>query len=145
MDDEVNRLRVALGKISRSIDRGVSDEGMTRTKLSLLGTIARSTSIGMGELAGIEGLNPTMTSRMIGRLEDAGLVRRVQDANDRRAVLVEITPEGTKRWNRLRRRRTDLLGGWLADLPDDERSALLRAVPALESLAASMRAGSSAR
>ena len=143
MDDDVNRLRIALGKISRSIDRGVSDDGMTRTRLSLLGSVARSGSLGIGELAEIEGLNPTMASRIVGKLEDDGLVRRTQGAADRRAVTVEITAEGTKRWNRLRRRRTDLLTGWLADLPADERTALLHAVPALESLAASMRAGSS--
>ena len=145
MDDDVNRLRIALGKISRSIDRGVSDDGMTRTTLSLLGTIARQKSLGMSELADIEGLNPTMASRMIGTLEQAGLVRRAQSAADRRAVTVEITPEGTRRWNSLRRRRTDLLRSWLAELPADEHAALLRAVPALESLAASMRAGSSVR
>ena len=141
MDDDVNRLRIALGKISRSIDRGVSYGGMTRTKLSLLATVARQQSIGMGELADIEGLNPTMTSRVIGKLEDDGLVRRAQGATDRRAVTVEITPEGTKQWNRLRRRRTDLLGAWLDTLAPDERESLLKAVPALESLSAAMRAG----
>lgn len=140
-DDDVNRLRIALGRISRTVDRGTASEGLTRTTQSLLGTLARHRALGMGELADIEGLNPTMASRLVGKLADAGLARRVPGDDDRRAVTVEVTPEGTKLHNRLRRQRTAVLAGWLDDLSPDERAALMQAVPALESLAASMRAG----
>ncbi|WP_375487637.1 MarR family winged helix-turn-helix transcriptional regulator [uncultured Jatrophihabitans sp.] len=145
MDDDVNRLRIALGRISRTVDREVSGDGMTRTTLSLLGTLARHKSVGMGELAEIEGLNPTMASRLVAKLQDAGLLRRVPGDDDRRAVTVEITPEGTRTQNRLRRQRTAALAGWLEGLSPDEREALLKAVPALESLAAAMRAGRATR
>ena len=145
VDDDVNRLRIALARISRTVEREVAGEGLTRTTLSLLGTLARHKTLGMGELADIEGLNPTMASRLVGKLEDAGLVRRVPADTDRRAVVVEITAEGTRTQNRLRRRRTDALAGWLDDLAPDERADLMKAVPALESLAASMRVGRVAR
>ena len=141
MDDDVNRLRVALGRISRTVEREVTTGGLTRTTMSLLGTLARHRTLGMGELAEIEGLNPTMASRLVGKLEDARLVHRVPSDDDRRAVVVEITAEGTRTQNRLRRERTAALTHWLDDLAPDEREALIKAVPALESLAASMRAG----
>jgi DNA-binding MarR family transcriptional regulator len=140
-DDDVNRLRVALGRISRTIEREVANGGLTRTTMSLLGTLSRHRTIGIGELAEIEGLNPTMTSRLVGKLEAAGLVRRVPSDDDRRAVVVEITAEGTRTQNRLRRERTAALSHWLDELAPDEQEALLKAVPALESLAASMRVG----
>ena len=146
VDDDVNRLRIALGRISRTVEREVStDDGLTRSTLSLLGTLARHRTMGIGELAEVEGLNPTMASRLVGKLETAGLVRRVPDDGDRRAVVVEITAEGTRTQNRLRRRRTAALAGWLDDLGPDERADLMKAVPALESLAASMRAGRQGR
>ena len=145
MDDDVNRLRIALGRISRTVEREVSTDGLTRTTMSLLGTLARHRTLSMGDLAEIEGLNPTMTSRLVGKLEEAGLVRRVPSDGDRRVVVVEITAEGTRTQNRLRRRRTSSLSHWLDDLPADERAALLNAVPALESLAAAMRSGVPAR
>ncbi|WP_375502588.1 MarR family winged helix-turn-helix transcriptional regulator [uncultured Jatrophihabitans sp.] len=141
MDDDVNRLRVALGRISRTVEREVTTDGLTRTTMSLLGTLARHRTMGMGELAEIEGLNPTMASRLVGKLEDAGLVRRVPHDDDRRAVVVEITTEGTRTQNRLRRQRTTALSHWLDGLAPDEQDALLKAVPALESLAAAMRGG----
>jgi DNA-binding MarR family transcriptional regulator len=137
--DDVNRLRIALGRISRLVDRQVSGDGMTRTQLSALGTIARNRSIGVGDLADVEGFNPTMCSRMIGKLEAAGLVRRAQGEDDRREVRVEITAAGTRLHSRLRDQRSKLLRERLDQLTARDRRALLAAVPALESLAEAMR------
>lgn len=138
-DDDINRLRIALGRISRMIDRQVAGDGMTRTELSVLGTVAREKSLGMGELAEIEGLNPTMLSRIVGKLETRGLLRRAQGADDRRAVVVEVTADGSRLHTRLRKQRTRLLGERLESLPRDQFRALLAAVPALETLADAMR------
>jgi DNA-binding MarR family transcriptional regulator len=138
-DDEVNRLRIALGRISRLIDRQVSGDGLTRTQLSTLGTVARLQQLGVRELADIEGLNPTMCSRIVGKLETAGLVRRKSGEDDRREVRVEITAAGARFHAKLRNQRSALLAERLADLPEKQRRALLSAVPALEALAAAMR------
>jgi DNA-binding MarR family transcriptional regulator len=132
--DEVNRLRIALGRISRFIDRQVAIDGMTRTQLTVLATVARAKAIGMSELAEVERLNPTMLSRIVGKLEDAGYVRRVPGAEDRRAVVVEVTAAGTRTNTKLRRLRTTLLTDRLGELPDAYTTALLAAVPALEAL-----------
>ncbi len=76
-NDEIARLRVTFGKIARRVDRRSSGEdGLTRTQFSLLSTVARHEEIGVREVAEIEGLNPTMLSRMLGKLEDAGLLTR---------------------------------------------------------------------
>ncbi len=136
---EVNRLRTALGRISRMVDRQVTGDGMTRTQLSLLGTLARQKAVGMSELADIEGLNPTMLSRIVGKLEAHRLVERVTGAPDRRSVVVEITPAGSRLHSKLRAQRTALFAERLADLHPDETAQLLAAVPALESLAEAMR------
>lgn len=138
-DDDINRLRIALGRISRMIDRQVAGDGMTRTELSVLGTVARAKSLGMSEVADVEGLNPTMLSRIVGKLETRGLVRRAQGEDDRRAVVVEVTAEGARLHTRLRKQRTKLLGERLEGLPRDQFRALLAAVPALETLADAMK------
>jgi DNA-binding MarR family transcriptional regulator len=137
--DEVNRLRVALGRIARMVDRQVAGDGMTRTELSILATIGREKSLRMSELAEIEGLNPTMLSRLVGKLEASGLVRRLPGEDDRRSVVVEITAVGARLQLRLRRERTRLFAERLAELEPEQVSVLLAAVPALESLAEAMR------
>jgi MarR family transcriptional regulator for hemolysin len=53
--------------------------------------IARAVGIG----------GPTLTHHLDG-MEAAGLVRRSRDAGDRRAVQVELTPEGDETFQRLR-------------------------------------------
>src|ERR1700709_919294 len=100
--EDITRLRVALARIARLVDRQVSGEGMTRTQLSVLGTAARLGDLGISELAEIEGLNPTMLSRLVGKLEVAGLVRRTPDPEDRRAVRVQVTEAGVALHEQLR-------------------------------------------
>jgi DNA-binding MarR family transcriptional regulator len=138
-EDDVNRLRISLGRISRLVDRQIAGDGMTRTQLSVLGTMARTKSIGMSELAEIEGLNPTMLSRLVGKLEAAGLLQRTPGADDRRSVVVEITAAGARLHTKLRRQRTRLFADRLTALPPGQVKALVGAIPALESLADAMR------
>lgn len=136
--DDIDRFRIALGRISRRISRAASDEGLTRSQSSLLGTVARHTTIGVRELADLEGLNPTMCSRMLGKLEDAGHVTRSPDDDDKRVVRAHITPAGAELAADLRLRRSALFAEHLAELTDTHITELHHALPALEALADSM-------
>lgn len=133
--DDVARLRVALARIARQLDRQSRDDVLTRTQVSALATVARLGPMRISELAEIEGVNPTMLSRIVGKLEDAGLLRRRPDPTDGRAARVEVTDAGADLHERLRAERTRLLAGRLAALPDAHAAELLAALPALESLA----------
>lgn len=137
--EEISRLRAALARIARLVDRQVSGDGLTRTQLSVLGTAARLGDVGISELAEIEGLNPTMLSRLVGKLEVAGLVERCPDAEDRRAVRVSVTEAGVGLHERLRRQRTELFADRLEGLSAEHATDLLAALPALEALAENMR------
>lgn len=142
--DDVARLRIALARVSRLIDRQAAGE-LTRTELSVLGTIARMGPLGMGELAEIEGVNPTMLSRLIAKLEDVALVRRHPHPDDRRAVMVAVTASGARLHSVLRMQRTEYLSRRLALLPEGRADQLLAALPALEALAEQMARAPSAQ
>ncbi len=131
--DEVARLRVALSRISRLLERQVTG-GMTRTQMGVLGTVAVHGPIGASQLAEREGINPTMLSRILSKLEESGLLRRATADADRRAVLVELTPEGRRLHKRLRAERSSLLAENLRSLGPDQTAEILAAVPALEAL-----------
>ncbi len=138
-DEDVARLRVALARIARQLDRQTRGEQargtLTRTQMSVLATIARCGPLRISELAEVEGVNPTMLSRIVGKLENSGLLQRRPDSDDRRATLVATTPEGDHLLYRLRAERTRLLAQRLATMPDDGSTRLLAALPALEALA----------
>ncbi|MEO6503568.1 MAG: MarR family transcriptional regulator [Jatrophihabitantaceae bacterium] len=133
--EDVDRLRIALARISRLVDRQVSGDGLTRTQLSVLATVARLGPLGISELADIEGLNPTMLSRVLGKLEADRLVSRAAAETDRRAVRVQTTPAGRALHQRLRRQRSQLFAERLTGLPAEQASHLRAALPALETLA----------
>ncbi len=133
--EDVARLRIALGRISRLLDRQSRGRELTRTQSSVLATVGRRGPLRLSELAESEGLNPTMLSRIVAKLEQAGLLHRSPDPDDGRAARVELTTEGIELNRRQRAERTQLLTDRLAALPGSRAAELLAALPALESLA----------
>ncbi|MBM7458727.1 MarR family winged helix-turn-helix transcriptional regulator [Rhodococcus coprophilus] len=133
-DEDLHGLRIAVGRIARNVGRSAADEGLTRSQSLLLTTVARHETIGVRELAEFEGLNPTMCSRMVGKLEEAGLVTRSSDADDKRVVRIHITAAGARLSDQLRARRTAMFARHLGELDDDRLDALHDALPALEAL-----------
>jgi DNA-binding MarR family transcriptional regulator len=134
--ETVDRLRGAVTRITRVFDRQVTAGGLTRTQLSVLASVDTRGPIGLGELADIEGVNPTMLSRVVGKLEEAGLIQRQPDPDDRRAARVDVTAAGAKVRRKLLSERSQLLAERLTALPDDQIALLLAALPALEALSA---------
>lgn len=133
--DDVNRLRIALARVIRQLDRNTRGDTLTRTQASVLASTAKLGPVRLSELADFEGINPTMLSRIVAKLEDAGLVRRAADPLDGRAALVETTEAGLALHHTLRDARTRLLTDRLAAMPPDRAAELLAALPALEVLA----------
>ena len=141
LDEDVHRIRVALGRIARRVDRNSTEDGLTRTQFLLLSTVARRGPIGVRELAEIEGLNPTMLSRLVGKMAEAGLLARECGDQDRRVVSVRATDAGNELYLRVRARRTAVFAEHLAGISDENAAELLRALPALEMLAERLPAG----
>jgi MarR family transcriptional regulator for hemolysin len=67
--------------------------------LSSLKSDERRSQLDLARAVGIEG--PTLTRHLDG-LEESGIVERVRDAADRRAMRVELTPEGERLFQTLR-------------------------------------------
>ena len=136
--EDVARLRIALARITRVLDRQSRGHTITGTQASVLATAARLGPVRITELAEIEGINPTMMSRIVGKLEDAGLLHRRPDPDDRRAALVEPTAPGRELQRHVREERTRLLAEHLAALPTGHADGLLDALPHLEALATAL-------
>jgi DNA-binding MarR family transcriptional regulator len=65
---------------------------VTPTELECLGMLESRGPLPAGELAKRTGLTSGAVTRLIDRLEARGIVRRLSDREDRRRVLVEMTP-----------------------------------------------------
>ena len=133
--ETVERLRVALAVLSRALRQTTSATGLTPTELSVLATVARTGPMRISDLADAERINPTMLSRITGRLCDAGLIRRETDAADRRSARLGPTSAGRALQRRIRAERTASLREHLAELGEADVDAILHSLPALEALA----------
>jgi DNA-binding MarR family transcriptional regulator len=126
-----------LGRLLWRHARGPLHRGMASV-LATLGDGPRTIS----RLAELEGVaQPTMT-RMVGRLEDEGLVARERGADDGRLVLVSLTDAGAAELAALRRRYGAVLQERLASLSDAELARLRDASDALQVLVDALRSAS---
>jgi DNA-binding MarR family transcriptional regulator len=95
------------------LDHAIADYvGLDRTAYRCLDILDRDGPMTAGRLAARARLSPGAMTALLDRLEERGFARRRRDTQDRRRVLVEVTPE-------LRKRAAQLYG-----TPDEGADAL---------------------
>lgn len=140
MDAELlARLRGVIPRLARQFNETSTGEDLTPTQYSVLALIRGRGPLGLAELTELEGLNPTMLSRIVKVLDERGLIRRLPDPSDMRAARVEVTAEGEQVHYRVREQRTRVLSECLERLPPQTVDLLLAAVPAMEALAEAVK------
>ena len=129
-----SKLRRAIGRLNRRLRQTRAGAQLSPSQYEVLATIVGRGPLRHADLALIEGLNPTMLSRIIGKLEASGLATRLADTADGRVVHVAATKKGRDLVTRIRDERSDALKVALQVLSDDEQQRLMAALPVLESL-----------
>jgi DNA-binding MarR family transcriptional regulator len=138
-DEIASRMRAVIGRMGRGLRQTQAGTELSPSQYEVLAMVSFRERVRVSDLADILGLNPTLLSRIVGKLEDRELVFREQDADDRRVAHVSVTPQGRALHLRIRDERTDALSLALDGLGEQERAALIEALPVLESLAQSLR------
>jgi DNA-binding MarR family transcriptional regulator len=139
--DPTTRLRAVIGRLSRRLRPTVAGSGLTPSQTSVLFTAARLGPLGLTEISEIEGINPTMLSRITAQLCQLELISRESDPADKRAALVRATPAGQRLRKRIHRERTEALQQHMAKLTEEQRELLWSALPVLETLAEQIPGG----
>jgi len=132
-------LRGVIPRLARQFNETSTGEDLTPTQYSVLALVRARGPLGLAELNELEGLNPTMLSRIVKVLDERGLIRRLPNPSDMRAARVEVTPEGERVAGRVREQRTQVLSECLERLPPQTVDLLLAAVPAMEELAEAVK------
>lgn len=92
LDDALTASRALLGAVARSL-AGALDQ-VTLPQFRVLVLLATRGPQRSGDLARAVGVHPSTFSRSADRLVAGGWVRRVDNPESRREVLVELTPQG---------------------------------------------------
>ena len=128
------RLRPVLLKLNRELRRELRSLGVGAGQVSLLISIRKTPGIGAAELAAEERMSPAGMSGHVDRLEEAGFVRRVPHAADRRRQALSITPKGERLLDEVRSLRTAWLAARLERLAPEELAAVDSAIEPLQRL-----------
>jgi len=97
----VDRIGGLYKRLHRELDHTLEEFGINSGEWRVLGTLWRAGAphtMSPGELARIEELSTGAMTNRLDRLEEAGLVRRLPDPDDRRAVKVQLTDQGRTTW-----------------------------------------------
>jgi DNA-binding MarR family transcriptional regulator len=78
------------------------------------------------DLARAAELNPGAMTRLLDRLENKGLIERVADPGDRRALHIHLTDAGTAIWRDIDQCGQRVHDRAFGDMPQAERDELLR-------------------
>jgi DNA-binding MarR family transcriptional regulator len=138
-EDGAIRLRRVITMLARQLNASSTGAGLTPSQASVLGLIVARGPLTLADLGELEGLNPTMLSRVISRLAAMGLIARIPDPADLRSVSVMSTPDGKQVDQEIKARRAAAVSRCIELLPSAQASTLAAALPALEELAETMR------
>src|ERR687886_469612 len=91
--DLAPRLRLGIARMARRLRQEAGAE-LSPSQTAALATIERHGPLTPSELAVRERVQRPTVTRVLARLEEAGLVERAADPADRRSSLVSATPAG---------------------------------------------------
>ena len=113
--------------LRKSFDRRAVGMGVTRAQWKVLFRLSRRPGLRQIELADMLDIEPITLSRIIDRLEEAGLVERVADPADRRAWRLHVTAQAQPLVVKLRAVADEMIADAFAGI-DPKEIEITRAV-----------------
>ncbi|WP_114856588.1 MarR family winged helix-turn-helix transcriptional regulator [Brachybacterium sp. YJGR34] len=133
---ELRRLLLVSSRILRS---HTASDAVSAPQFSVLAYLERAGESTPGALAEFEHVSPPVMTRILGRLEEAGLVRRAAHPGDGRQVRVTLTEEGEQVVLAGREQRDAWLRSRIEEVDPAEREALREATELLRRILAPRR------
>ena len=131
LPDLASRLRLDISRMARRLRQEAGAE-LSPSQTAALATIERHGPLTPSELAERERVQRPTVTRVLARLEEAGLVDRAADPQDRRSSLVSISEGGRVLLESARARKDAFLARRIDALEPADREALDRAAAILE-------------
>src|SRR5690242_2257795 len=134
-DELARTLRDALTRLNRRIRQARPVGDLTTSQLSVLTSLQLAGALTPRELADIERVQPPTMTKIVGKLEERGLVARTPHPTDRRQVILAPTEAGRTVYAQFERARNEWLAGQLGRLSPADRETLDRAAGILQQVA----------
>ncbi len=117
--------RENFGLIHREVRRILAPRGLLVSEAGAL-KLAAGSPVRPSEVAERLGVTASAATQLVDRLERRGLLRRTRDPEDRRAVVLVLTPSGRRLFRATAREVRAMLDGVAEEMSPDGRRALVR-------------------
>jgi DNA-binding MarR family transcriptional regulator len=130
-DELARTLREAIQRLNRRVRQTRPVGDLTFSQLSALTSLQLAGALTPRELADTERVQPPTMSKIVGKLEERGLVVRTPHPTDGRQVILSATEQGRAVYAEFEQSRNEWLARQLASLGPDDRDVLARAAEIL--------------
>lgn len=130
---QVTRLRLSVLRLARRIRQNEASR-FSPPQQSVLAILDSYGPMTPGRLAEIEAVQPPSITRILGQLEQLGVVTREPVKDNLRQVQVRLTEEGRRAATEVHSGRDEWLANVLERLPAERRASLMDIVETLELL-----------
>jgi DNA-binding MarR family transcriptional regulator len=128
LDAVVDRLHEMIGMMRCAGTGRMVRSGISMTHLHILWLLEHHGDLTMGRLAELVDVSLSNASGLIDRMEERGLVERIRVPDDRRVVIVRVSPEGEKIRDEIEAIKQDRLRSILGRLPAARLERVLGAI-----------------
>jgi DNA-binding MarR family transcriptional regulator len=136
-DDLAKTLREAIQRLNRRVRQARPVGDLTFGQLSALTSILLAGALTPRELADIERVQPPTMTKIVGKLEERGLVIRSPHPTDGRQVILAPTEQGRAIYAQFELARNAWLSEHLEQLGPEDRNVLFRAAEIMQQVARS--------
>jgi DNA-binding MarR family transcriptional regulator len=128
LDAVVGELHEMIGMMRCAGTGRMVRSGISMTHLHILWLLEHHGDLTMGRLAELVDVSLSNASGLIDRMEERGLVERIRVPDDRRVVLVRVSPEGERMRDEIEAIKQDQMRSILGKLDAAQLTRLLGAV-----------------
>lgn len=106
--------------LRKEITKLLKDENLTLSDFFTLKTLAHNDNINIKKIADFLPFNGLNMTQVIDSLEEKKLVRRIYSSKDRREILIEITDDGRKFYEKINAKYCRLLENFFSKIPTQD-------------------------
>src|SRR3954454_3420441 len=128
-------LREAIQRLNRRVRQARPVGDLTFSQLSALTSLQLAGALTPRELADVERVQPPTMTKIVGKLEERGLVARTPHPTDGRQVILAATEEGRAVYAQFERARNEWLARQVARLSPGETDGARRGAEILQQVA----------
>jgi DNA-binding MarR family transcriptional regulator len=128
LDAVVDQMHEMIGMMRCAGTGRMVKSGISMTHLHILWLLEHHGDLTMGRLAELVDVSLSNASGLIDRMEERGLVERIRVPDDRRVVLVRVSPEGARIRDEIEAIKLDQMRSILGKLDAKQLTRLLGAI-----------------